>query len=104
MSTTRPARRYVCLPPGSTAAPAAAIASHNAPCSPRRVKASTARSTGGWCSRVRSMRRSAVSRAPSTAARAGLEADLLGFRVEPDVDDLREVDRDLRVGRRDLVP
>src|SRR3954453_1584693 len=47
------------------------------------------------------MRSSATSRAPSTL---GLEADLVLFGLDPDVDDLRQVEGDVGVLGLQLVP
>src|SRR3954447_17526903 len=67
------------------------------PCSPSLEYARTNRSSPGWCPRVRSTQRSAVSS-------DNLEADAVALGVEPNVDDLREVDRDRRVLGLQLVP
>src|SRR3954447_5860240 len=67
------------------------------PCSPSLEYARTNRSSPGWCPRVRSTQRSAVSS-------DNLEADAVALGVEPNVDDLRQVDRDRGVLGLDLVP
>src|SRR3954468_7987587 len=94
-ATVAPARSHSARRSSSSAAPAAAIASHSAPCSPSFEYAFIARSTPGWWPRVRRKRSAAVS---------ALEADAPGLGVEPHVDDLREVERDAGVLGLQLVP
>src|SRR2546422_660599 len=80
------------------AAPAAAIAYHTAPCSPHFDIRATARSSTGPCPRVRSARRSSVSRLSAA------EPDALLLGIEPDEDHLRQVHEDGGVLGGQLVP
>src|SRR2546421_2796069 len=83
---------------GWSAAPAAAIAYQTAPCSPSLETVTTARSTAGACPRVRSNHRRAVS------ALDAAETGPLLLRVQPHVDDLREVEHHLGAVGVDRVP
>src|SRR5918998_4556055 len=73
----------------------------SSPFSPAIAYVWTARSKGGQWPRVRSRRSSLRS---SAASKVGLEADPLLVGVDADVDDLRQVDRDLRVLGLQLEP
>src|SRR6185312_8700374 len=88
-------------PPGSASAPSPQIANQIIACSPSRENTAIARSRGGVCPRVRNARRSARSRAPTALK---LEADFVLLGVEPDVDDLGEVERELGVLCLQLMP